>query len=163
MKISLSEVLDFGNMPIANAFLSPAEFPQEFFYRMVLGYDPSNAAIGLIHTVPREKMFHDQYAFFSSTSRYMIKHFSETASHLRSFVRGGIVVEIGSNDGVMLEAWEALGVTAVGVEPSGNVATVSRSKGHLVISEFLSPAVVKEIADIGKVDVVFAANVSCQV
>ncbi len=163
MKISLSEVLDFGNMPIANAFLSPAEFPQEFFYRMVLGYDPSNAAIGLIHTVPREKMFHDQYAFFSSTSRYMIKHFSETASHLRSFVRGGIVVEIGSNDGVMLEAWEALGVTAVGVEPSGNVANVSRSKGHRVISEFLSPAVVTEITDIGNVDVVFAANVSCHV
>lgn len=163
MDIRLQPAIDFGRMPIANAFLTPEQFASEYFYNMVVGYDEHTDAIGLVHRVPPEKMFHDHYAFFSSTSRGMQEHFRKTAEKLKPFAAGGRVVEIGSNDGIMLETWKQLGVPAVGVEPSSNVAEVSRSRGHTVISKFMNQAVVDEILSSGPVSLVYGANVSCHI
>ncbi len=163
MKFNLSPVIDFGKMPIANAFLAPEKLKDEFFYNMVVGYDPATHAIGLVNTVPPEKMFHDHYAFFSSTSKGMQRHFRATAEKLLPYAGKGIVVEIGSNDGIMLEAWKELGVRAIGVEPSANVAQVSKDRGHEVMNTFVSPAVVDDILSRGKVSLVFGANVSCHI
>ncbi len=71
MEIKLNPIIDFGRMPIANAFLTPDQFENEYFYNMILGYDPKTKAIGLVNKVPPEKMFHENYAFFSSTSKGM--------------------------------------------------------------------------------------------
>ncbi|MBX4189978.1 methyltransferase domain-containing protein, partial [Candidatus Parcubacteria bacterium] len=90
-------------------------------------------------------------------------HFRETAEKLLPYAKKGIVVEMGSNDGIMLEAWKDLGVKAIGVEPSTNVADVSRAKGHQVISKFMNESVAGEILAQGKVSLVFGANVSCHV
>ncbi len=163
MDFNLKPVIDFGQMPIANAFLTPDQIATEYFYNMVVGYDPKTHAIGLVHKVPPEKMFHDHYAFYSSTSKGMQDHFRKTAEHLKPYAGSGIVVEVGSNDGIMLEAWKNLGVRAIGVEPSGNVAKVSQERGHEVISKFMSPEVVDDILSRGTVSVVFGANVSCHI
>lgn len=163
MEINLKPVIDFGKMPIANGFLMPEQFGSEYFYNMVLGYDSVTHAIGLINKVPPEKMFHENYAFFSSTSKGMQIHFRETAEKLLPYADKGIVVEMGSNDGIMLEAWKSLGVRAIGVEPSKNVAEVSRGKGHEVITEFMNETTADEIMAKGKVSLVFGANVSCHV
>ena len=66
MEINLKPIIDFGKMPIANAFLTKERFKDEYFYNMVLGYDSKTKAIGLVNKVPPEKMFHENYAFFSS-------------------------------------------------------------------------------------------------
>src|SRR3989338_11304070 len=145
MKIKLNPVIDFGRMPIANAFLDPDQFASEYFYDLVLGFDPKTKAIGLVNKVPLKKMFHDHYAFYSSTSKGMQVHFAQTAKKLLPYAQKGLVVELGSNDGIMLEAWKKLGISALGVEPSKNVADVSIAKGHDVITKFVTPKVVDEI------------------
>jgi hypothetical protein len=52
-----------------------------------------------------EKTFHDQYAFFSSTSRYMEAHFEKFANAVMGQVLADrpdpFVVKLGSNDGIM--------------------------------------------------------------
>lgn len=163
MDFKLKPMLDFGKMPIANAFVTPEQFANEFFYNMVVGFDKTTGAIGLVNTVPPEKMFHDHYAFYSSTSKGMQVHFRQTAEHLLLYAKQGFVVEMGSNDGIMLEAWKELGVPAIGVEPSANVAQVSKDRGHDVIVKFMSSAVVDEILSRGKVSLVYGANVSCHI
>ncbi len=163
MNIKLQPVIDFGMMPIANAFVKPGQVRDEYFYNMVVGYDPQTHAIGLCNTVPPEKMFHDEYAFFSSTSKAMQQHFFDTAVRLLPYAKEGMVVEVGSNDGIMLDAWKHLGVRAIGVEPSGNVAEESRKRGHSVLSEFMSEQTVDTILQKGKVSLVFGANVSCHI
>ena len=163
MQIKLQPKIDFGRMPIANAFLVPDQYKDEYFFDMILGFDPATKAIGLVNTVPPEKMFHDHYAFYSSTSKGMQTHFAETAKKLLPYAGKGLVVEVGSNDGIMLEAWKELGVAAVGIEPSANVAEISRGRGHDVISKFMNDKVVQEILAKGKVSLVYGANVSCHI
>lgn len=162
MEIKLKPLIDFGKMPIANAFCTKYQFAEEFFYDLVLGFDPKTKAIGLVNQVPPEKMFHDHYAFYSSMSKGMQIHFAETAKKLLPIVGRGLVVELGSNDGIMLEAWKKLGVPAIGVEPSKNVADVSIAAGHDVIIKFLNDKVVDEILGKGKVSLVYSANTFCQ-
>ncbi|MDP3732916.1 MAG: methyltransferase domain-containing protein, partial [Candidatus Daviesbacteria bacterium] len=162
MEIKLDPIIDFGPMPIANAFLTPDQFSSEFFYNLVLGFDPKIKAIGLVNPLPQEKMFHDHYAFYSSTSKGMQLHFALTANKLLPYAKEGLVVELGSNDGIMLEAWKNLSIPAIGVEPSKNVADVSISAGHNVITKFLSDKVVDEILARGKVSLVYSANTFCQ-
>ena len=150
-------------MPIANAFLTKEQFSDEFFFNMVVGFDPTTKAIGLVNKVPPQKMFHENYAYFSSTSKGMQRHFHETAEKLLPFAKNGMVVEIGSNDGIMLEAWKKFGVRAVGIEPSANVAAVSVGKGHEVINKFINRVVVEEILEKGPVSLFYGANVSCHI
>jgi len=162
MGVKLNPVIDFGKMPIANAFLMPEQFDSEFFYDMILGYDPKTKAIGLVNTIPLSKLFHDHYAFYSSTSKGMQIHFADTAKKLIPYAKEGLVVELGSNDGIMLEAWKNLDIPAIGIEPSKNVARVSKSKGHDVITKFTSNKVVDEILNRGRISLVYAANTFCQ-
>ena len=162
MNIKLKPVIDFGKMPIANAFLMSEQFKKEYLYDMVLGYDSKTHAIGLVNTVPPEKMFHENYAFYSSTSKGMQMHFRQTAEKLLPYAKKGLVVELGSNDGIMLEAWKDFGVRALGVEPSKNVADVSIARGHKVITKFVDDKVIDEILAQGPISLVFSANTFCQ-
>lgn len=155
-------MIDFGEMPIANAFCTPDQFAKEYFYHMALGFDPKTKAIGLVDSPPLEKLFHDHYAFYSSTSKGMQIHFAQTARKLLPIAKKGLVVELGSNDGIMLEAWKDLGIPAIGVEPSKNVADVSIAAGHDVIVKFISDKVVDEILARGEISLVYSANTFCQ-
>ena len=58
-------------------------------------------------------MFHENYAFFSGTSRYMALHFKAFADHVTAdylAVENPFVVEMGSNDGIMLQNFAAAGI-----------------------------------------------------
>src|SRR6266478_4012324 len=74
-KTPIEPFIDFGKMPIANGFLSKEEFGKEWFFNLRAGFCPKCTMVQLTELVDREKMFHDQYAFFSSTSRRMAEHF----------------------------------------------------------------------------------------
>jgi methylation protein EvaC len=115
-----------------------------------------------------EKMFHEQYAFYSSTSRHMQAHFEAFAHAVINTVLAGrddpFVVELGSNDGIMLRHFKAKGLRHLGIEPSANVADVARSQGISTISAFFDRKLADEIAaEQGGVDAILAANVMCHI
>ena len=64
----LLEVIDFGHQPLGNGFLKKTEFNQEYFFSMKLGFDHKSKMVQLFDQPDPQKMFHDEYAFFSSTS-----------------------------------------------------------------------------------------------
>ena len=67
----LVKVADFGRQPLGNGFLLPEQFPDEYFYPMAVGFSETSMLFQLIEQPAPEQMFHEQYAFYSSTSRYM--------------------------------------------------------------------------------------------
>src|SRR5437763_1463971 len=98
--------MSFGKMPIANGFLGPEELEQEYFFELAAGVCPHCGMFQLIEQPAAGNMFHERYAFFASTSTYMQRHF-EAYAHwaIDRFLAGrtrSFVVELGSNDGIML-------------------------------------------------------------
>ena len=67
--------IDFGNMPLGNGFLLPEDFQDEYRFPMQVGFCSACGMVQLLDQPDRERMFHENYAFFSGTSRYMALHF----------------------------------------------------------------------------------------
>ena len=76
------EVINFGKMPIANAFLKKEDIKNETFFELATCYCPQCLLFQLIEQPNPESLFHENYAFFANTSNYMHKHFSELSNKL---------------------------------------------------------------------------------
>ena len=159
--------VDFGDMPIANAFATKEELVNEYTFTMQVGFCESCHMVQLIEQPDREKMFHENYAFFSSTSNYMkehFKHFANSVSELQDLNKDSFVVEIGSNDGIMLQNFVIDKIPCLGVEPSKNVAQVASDKGIGVITEFFDQPLAESIVQTHqKADAILSANVMCHI
>lgn len=158
--------LDFGPMPIANAFL-PGDFSgQEYLFNLAVGFCPSCSMVQLLEQPAPEMMFHDNYAYFSSISVRMAEHFKAFAKQVTDTYLGDdpFVVELGSNDGILLHNFADAGMRHLGIEPSANVAAAARQRGVNTISKFFDASLAKAIrAEHGQADAILAANVMCHI
>lgn len=167
-KSTITPFMFFGRMPIANGFLKASQIPSEYFFELAPAFCSHCGCFQLVEQPAPEKMFHENYAFFSSTSRYMQAHFKEFADLVMNQFftsrKDPFVVELGSNDGIMLRNFKNAGYRHLGIEPSENVADIARSQGIQTLSEFftldLANRLVKEH---GHADAVLAANVMCHI
>lgn len=160
--------MSFGRMPIANGFLTAEEVSEEYFFELAPAFCGICGMFQLMEQPQPDKMFHAQYAFYSSTSRFMQLHFENFANAVMKDVLAGrtdpFVVELGSNDGIMLRHFHGRGIRHLGIEPSVNVADVARRHGIRTISSFFSPSLAEDIvAEHGKADSILAANVMCHI
>jgi methylation protein EvaC len=165
---NIAQFMSFGRMPIANGFLKPDETGDEYFFELAPAFCDACGMFQLMEQPQPEKMFHEQYAFYSSTSRYMQTHFEAFAHAVINGVLAGrkdpFVVELGSNDGIMLRHFQQRGLRHLGVEPSTNVADVARGQGINTISAFFDRKLADEIAtEHGRADAILAANVMCHI
>ncbi len=166
-RICSSEIeafMSFGLQPIANGFLMPEQFADEYFFEMKPAYCSTCHMFQITEQPAPEQMFHEEYAFFSGTSRYMATHFQAFAeSLLGGHLKGRadpFVVELGSNDGITLRHFAARNIRHVGIEPSLNVANVARKAGVNTITAFFNAELAERIrAESGPADVIMAANV----
>lgn len=159
--------LDFGKMPIANGFLTKDQFADEYFFDLRVGVCASCYMVQLTELLDRDRMFNENYAFFSSTSSRMATHFRDLAHHTKETYLeedDPFVVEIGSNDGILLRNFVEWGVRHLGVEPSANVAEAAREKGVNTECRFFDAACASEIVEHhGQADAFVGANVLCHI
>jgi methylation protein EvaC len=85
-KKELKKIHSFGKMPIANAFLDRKDFNKEFFFEMEIGFSEKLSLLQLIDHPKPEMMFNQNYPFFTSSSKYMVKHFNEYASWVKKIM-----------------------------------------------------------------------------
>ena len=155
-------------MPIANGFLEPKDVPDEYFCELEVGFCPESRMVQLTQLIEKERLFHDHYAFFSSTSRRMTEHFERFAGNVLerhiADPADAFVVEIGSNDGIMLQNFARQKIRHLGIEPSKNVAEAGRARGVNAISEFFDEKLAERIvAEHGQADAFLGANVMCHI
>ena len=154
-------------MPLADAFVDPAGPVDEFFFNLAIGLCESCGLVQLCDRVPDHYMFHNAYVYFSSTSAGMRRHFGAYAADVRQRL-GGVeapfVVEIGCNDGILLEAFAAAGLRHLGIDPAGNVLAEAARKGLTVRQAFFGERTAADIAALyGRADAIVAANVICHI
>lgn len=164
----LEKILDFGLQPLGNGFVPANKSIKEYFYEMQIGFCPESRLLQLINQPEPERMFHDQYAFFSSTSKRMAQHFKDFAESALKLVHVNatdpFVIELGCNDGILLRHFSDRKVRHLGIEPSENVAKEANKIGVDTISQFFSAKLADQIVDLhGQADLFIAANVMCHI
>ena len=158
--------MSYGKMPLGNGFLLPEHYTKEYFFKMEVAFCDHCKMFQLTQQPDQEQMFHENYAFFSGTSVFMAKHFQEFAEDvIKNYLHSDpFVVELGSNDGIMLKNFADRGIRHLGVEPSNNVAEAARKKGIECITEFFNEDLAEKIVkEKGQADAFLAANVMCHI
>ena len=162
---NISPFMSFGRMPLANNFLRKEDFKDEYFFEMETAFCNKCKSFQLINQPEPEKMFHDNYAFFSGTSVLMDQHFKKFSESVFQYIdQDSFVVEIGSNDGIMLKNFAEKEIKHLGIEPSSNVAAVASSRGINTMVSFFNKELAEQIVkENGKANAFIAANVMCHI
>ncbi len=150
------EFLDLGNQPLANKYPTESEFATESFYPLNIFFCTICKNVQLGQIVSRELMFTDYY-YLSSVNGALVRHFEEFAERIKE---AKFVVDIGSNDGILLKPLKERGVKAIGVEPSVNVSKIANDAGLETINSFFDTKTVNNIvAEHGQSDMVVTSSV----
>jgi C-methyltransferase C-terminal domain/Putative zinc binding domain/Methyltransferase domain len=142
----LAPLLDLGEQCIAGAFADPGgNDPVERAIPLELVRCDMTAdqdACGLIqtrHTVPGSILYRS-YWYRSGVNRTMTENLHGIAQEAESLVgleAGDLVVDIGCNDGTLLDGYQAQQLKYLGFDPS-DVARYAIEKGYEVIGDFFS-------------------------
>ncbi len=155
--------LSLGKTPLANNFVPKEHLEKEEpYFPLEACFCNHCKLVQLNYVVPPELMF-KHYVYVSSTTKMFREHFTKMAEDLTQrfgLTKHSLVVDIGSNDGLLLKGFKNLGVKIYGVEPADNLARQANAEGIATLNEFFSAESVKQIiAEKGKADVVTANNV----
>ena len=158
---AIEPFIDFGRMPLANGFVAADQFADEYFFNLAAAYCPRCTLVQLVEQPQPERMFNDRYPFFSTTSTRMTSHFARLAADLITQLPNGdpLVVEIGSNDGILLRHVAEAGIRHLGIEPSASVAGAAAARGVNTLCTFFDQRLARQmVAQHGHADAVVAAN-----
>lgn len=154
--------LKFGPTPLANRFIKPGqEHETEPFYPLDVCLCKKCYLVQLGFVVPPEILFRD-YIYFSSTSDTIRSHFASLAEEvLENYAsKGDLIVEIASNDGVLLKNMLGRGVRPLGIEPATNIARVANEAGVETLNDFFNSQTARKIlTGRGAARVILANNV----
>lgn len=128
----LRPILSLGHQPLANNLVRPGDtsdadpaFPLELMWRDDL------KLVQLSVSVPPSKLFSD-YLYLTSFSPTLVeaaRRHVETQVAQRGLGPGDLAMEIGSNDGYLLQHYRAHGLQVLGVDPASNVALEAEKRG----------------------------------
>ena len=159
----LTCVLALTPTPPANAFVGEdakndpqPSFPLDVFFCETCAH------VQLLDVVDPALLF-ENYVYVSGTSPSFVKHFDDYAQALvERFApaEGNLAVDIGSNDGTLLSAFQKRGLRGLGVDPARDIAARATEAGVETIADFFSQQLAEKITrDHGPAAIVTANNV----
>jgi len=146
---ALTPVLSLGQTPPANAFLKQNQLKKpEPNFPLNLQFCRACSFVQLSDVVSPELLFRN-YVYVSSTSPVFVSYFENLSKILINRLNlppNALVVDIGSNDGILLRPFKNQGFTVLGIDPAKKIAAAATKSGIKTIPEFFTPALAKKIA-----------------
>lgn len=160
----LSLVLDYGAMPLAGGFFPAGDERSTRRFPMHLTRCEQCSLLQVAETVNPEIIF-GTYSYESSVNRTLVAHNAELGVVLESMAGpGGLLVEFGCNDGVLLNPLWRRGVRVLGVDPSDVAERASAREGWPLIREYFGKEVAANIRSrFGEAKIIAANNVCAHV
>jgi len=147
--------LDLGYQPLANAFNKNKKFEVAYPLEVFWCEDCNLSQLGIV--VDKDILYKD-YIYFSSGMPTLSEHFKLYAEAImKRFLKpDDLVVEIGSNDGILLKFFQDAGYRVLGIDPAVNVVEKAKELEVPTIVDFFSEEIAKYIP---KAKVILGNNV----
>ncbi len=166
-------VVDLKDQPSANRLLSQAELralegrQQEWKSSLTTYICEECSLVQLGDIVTPEDLFTEDYVYYSSYSKAWVEHARQFARQVvPKFGLSGEsrVLEIGSNDGYLLQHFVARNIPSRGIDPAGKAAEAAEAKGVETFVGFFGEATSHQIVDeFGSCDLIVGNNVFAHV
>jgi hypothetical protein len=159
-------LVDLGVSPLCESFVSPGGLnAMEPFYPLH-AYVCHGCWLVQVHEYVRPETIFTEYAYFSSYSDSWLAHAAAYVDRIVSRLGLGpqsLVIEVGSNDGYLLQYVVARGIPALGVEPARNVAAAAIVRGVTTITEMFGRRLAETLVAEGRrADLLIGNNVLAQ-
>ncbi len=156
--------LSLGNSPLSNSFLSRDELNRmEPYYPLAVYICKRCFLVQVEEFKTAKSIFSKDYPYFSSFSESWLKHCKDyTAMMMRrfGFNNKSFVVEIGSNDGYLLQYFKQYDVPVLGIEPAANTAQAAIKNGIPTDIAFFDASYARLMNENGKqADLIIGNNV----
>lgn len=157
------KVLDFGQHAYADSFigehqlnLSEPVFPLQVY----LNPESGSLQLGYVSDA-KERYSLYTYSYTSSNSQTARNHWNEYATAIQQRQPGAkFVVEIGSNDGYLINQFRKDGVRTIGIDPSMDMCRLAQQLGVEVMPALFCEPLAADLARrVGSADIVMANNV----
>jgi SAM-dependent methyltransferase len=160
-------LVDLGPQPLCESFVPPERANElEPFFPLHVWICDRCFLVQLEEYVRPEEIF-GEYAYFSSYSTSWVEHarrYAEDMTERLGLSGDSLVVEVGSNDGYLLQHFAAQGIPVLGVEPAANVAARAQERGLPTLVEFFGVEVAERLVGEGRrADLLLGNNVFAQV
>jgi SAM-dependent methyltransferase len=164
---NLRTFLSLGKTPLANSLLKKEVLDKpEKYYPLEVSICEKCSLVQLHHVVYPEVMFKD-YVYITGASEPMKKHFTQFAisvSKQYQLNNKSLVIDIGSNDGTLLNQFMALGISVLGIEPADNIAELANKNGIRTLNVFFNEDTATQVTGkYDQADVIIATNVFAHV
>jgi len=159
--VELKELMSFGEMPIANAFILNKS-DNQYLFNLKIGFCEKCFTFQVLEIPEAKKMFNENYAYLASTSQVMKDHWKELGDRLiekKNLGEKSFVAEVGSNDGIFLENISKNKIPHLGIDASKNVCEIAEKKGVKTLNAFFGVDLAKKIiSHYGQADVILSSN-----
>ena len=164
---SLAEFIDLGMSPLCESYLAKDQLnSMEPFYPLAAYVCRDCLLVQLQEYVAPEHIF-SEYAYFSAYSDAWLDHarrYVEAMTERLGLGPASRVIELGSNDGYLLQFFVERGIPVLGIDPAGNVARAAEARGVRTLVKFFGVETARELAKEGiQADLVLGNNVLAQV
>jgi len=151
------EAFNLGRQPLANKYpKNKFEIKKEKKFLLKVFFCRICRAAQIKNIISRKLMF-EEYFYLSSINLGLKNHFKNLAKKLVKF---NFVVDIGSNDGILLEPLKKLNVKTIGIDPSINVGKIANERNLKTYIGFFDKRIIKKILNkYPKPDAVVASSV----
>jgi 2-polyprenyl-3-methyl-5-hydroxy-6-metoxy-1,4-benzoquinol methylase len=163
----LHTFVDLGMSPLCESYLTAEQLDaMEPFYPLHVKTCAVCLLVQLPEYVAPEHIF-SEYAYFSSFSDSWVQHarrYTEQMVERLALSNASFVVEIGSNDGYLLQHFVERGIRVLGIEPARNVAIAALERHVPTLTAFFGAQTAAEVvAEHGQANLVIGNNVLAQV
>jgi nucleoside-diphosphate-sugar epimerase/SAM-dependent methyltransferase len=157
----LKKFISLGDSPLANSLVKYLSESKDL-YPLDVAYCPNCHNCQLSYIVPRDKLF-KSYNYVTSTTKTFRDHFAKMAEDITKDYKlnsKSLVVDIGSNDGLLLKTFNKHDINTIGIEPAKNIADIAIKDGVNTIIDYFNDSSVNQILNSeGSADVITANNV----
>jgi SAM-dependent methyltransferase len=160
---NLALIIELGHQPLCDSLLSEEQLKQpEVTYPLNFWRCKDCSLTQIDHAVKSDVVYHPDYPYKSSVTREVVTHMGELSQQAVKKLQlapGSFVIDIGSNDGTLLKAFQNQGMKVCGVEPT-NIATFAQADGVETCQAFFNEETAKQIVEShGKCDLMTSTNV----
>ena len=159
----VTKILDFGQHAYADTFVAENQLHlSEPVFPLQVYMSPESGGIQLGYVSNAEERYNlYSYSYTSSNSQTARNHWDEYAQTVKNqFPDASFVVEIGSNDGYLINQFRKDGVRTIGIDPSTEMCRIAHERGVEVMSTLFCIPVAEELVNqAGQADIVMANNV----
>lgn len=135
---NLELVLKLNKSPLCDEYLKTIKIQK--FYDLNLCYC-LDCKFVQIDTIINPEVIYKNYIYVTSSSSGLVNHFTKYAKDVVKSIKlnqDDLVVDIGSNEGVLLKAFQNNGCKVLGVEPSVKAASIANGNNIETLCDFFN-------------------------